>query len=166
MRKLLIITLVVVSSIVHGQIPEIKWQACFGTPEINRSYGITNTDNGYLLALGTTDGEGLPNYHGGGDIWLVETDTLGNLIWQKCYGGSDSDGPFKIVRENDFYYILAGTTSTDGDVQSANNGGIDYATQKMNEYKNKAGEILDTFPENEARVALHKLSDFTISRKS
>ena len=46
------------------------------------------------------------------------------------------------------------------------NGGIEYATNKMNEYIKKAEDILNTFPDNEARSALHELADFTINRKS
>ncbi len=45
------------------------------------------------------------------------------------------------------------------------NGGIDYATKKMIEYKEKALEILAQFPDNEAKTALLELVDYVISRK-
>jgi octaprenyl-diphosphate synthase len=44
------------------------------------------------------------------------------------------------------------------------NGGIDYATQKMMEYKHKALEILHSFPESEARKSLELLVNYTIER--
>lgn len=44
------------------------------------------------------------------------------------------------------------------------NGGIDYATQKMMEYKNSALEILHSFPESDARKSLELLINYTIDR--
>ena len=44
-------------------------------------------------------------------------------------------------------------------------GGIQYATDKMNEYNNKAKEILFQFPENETRKGLEQLVDYVITRK-
>ena len=43
-------------------------------------------------------------------------------------------------------------------------GGIDYATQKMIEYRDKAIEILYTFPESPARSALEELVRYTTDR--
>ncbi len=45
------------------------------------------------------------------------------------------------------------------------NGGLDYAKNRMEEYKEKALNILAEFPENEARNALHELVVFSIERK-
>jgi len=44
-------------------------------------------------------------------------------------------------------------------------GGIQYATDKMNEFYNKAKEILYLFPENESRKGLEQLVDFVKDRK-
>ena len=43
-------------------------------------------------------------------------------------------------------------------------GGIEYSVQKMNEYKDRALDILNEFPENEARLSLKKLALYTASR--
>lgn len=43
-------------------------------------------------------------------------------------------------------------------------GGIAYAVKKMEEFRDKALEILYTFPQNEARNALEALVHFTINR--
>jgi octaprenyl-diphosphate synthase len=45
------------------------------------------------------------------------------------------------------------------------NGGMEYATTKMHEYKEKAISILHEFQDNEARRALEKLIVFSIERK-
>jgi octaprenyl-diphosphate synthase len=44
-------------------------------------------------------------------------------------------------------------------------GGIQYASEKMLEFKNRAIELLREFQENEAREALEQLIEFTIERK-
>lgn len=44
-------------------------------------------------------------------------------------------------------------------------GGIQYATEKMLEFKNKSIDLLNEFPENQARQALELLIEFTIERK-
>ena len=43
-------------------------------------------------------------------------------------------------------------------------GGIEYTINKMNEYKNEALAILDSFEQNEAANSLRLLIDYTISR--
>lgn len=45
------------------------------------------------------------------------------------------------------------------------NGGLDYATQKMYEYRDKALEILSECPQNDANTSLVKLVNFVIERK-
>lgn len=44
-------------------------------------------------------------------------------------------------------------------------GGIDYAREKMNYFRDQAMSILNTFPENETRIALRDLVNYTIDRK-
>ncbi|NQY09610.1 MAG: polyprenyl synthetase family protein [Flavobacteriales bacterium] len=44
-------------------------------------------------------------------------------------------------------------------------GGIEYAEKKMHEYKDKALEVLMTFPESKARNSLEQLVLYTVNRK-
>ena len=44
-------------------------------------------------------------------------------------------------------------------------GGIEYATQKMQEYKNAALEFLSQFPESEFKTSLTQLVEFSVNRK-
>jgi hypothetical protein len=50
--------------------------------EFNRSHSVAQSFDGNYLFLGSTGGWGAIN----GDIALVKTDTLGNIIWTKLYG--------------------------------------------------------------------------------
>ena len=45
-------------------------------------------------------------------------------------------------------------------------GGIEYATQRMNEYKGKALEILSTLTKNDSNTSLQELVKFTTERKN
>ena len=45
-------------------------------------------------------------------------------------------------------------------------GGMDYCRSRMDEYKNKAIDLLHEFPENDARQALEQIIEFTILRKN
>ncbi|MBI1341389.1 MAG: polyprenyl synthetase family protein [Terrimonas sp.] len=47
----------------------------------------------------------------------------------------------------------------------AENGGIDYAVKKMNEYKNDAINILHSFPESPVRAGLEDLVSYVTDRK-
>ncbi len=45
------------------------------------------------------------------------------------------------------------------------NGGIDYTTTKMHDYKNKALAILENYPENEYKNSLLQMIDYVVERK-
>jgi hypothetical protein len=116
----------------YAQNLEIQWQNCFGDGDINNVSCIAPTSQGYLLGMQATE-SGPPNYHGNDDIWLIHIDSLGNKLWDKCYGGSEFETPFKIIRiSDDAYYIYASTNSNDGDVQSTNHGNTDAWIIKIN----------------------------------
>lgn len=48
----------------------------------------------------------------------------------------------------------------------ADGGGIDYAVEKMTQYRNEALEMLQELPDRPARESLKQLIDFTIQRKN
>jgi len=50
--------------------------------------------------------------------------------------------------------------------QVTEKGGIDYAVQKMTEYRNEALEMLQEMPDKPAKESLRQLIDFTIERKN
>ncbi len=120
------------------QVPKITWQQCYGSSDLDHTDCIIETDSGYLIGITLDEYEpGITNWHGLVDIWLIETDTIGNIIWEKCYGGSGGEGPQKLIKSTDNgYYIVGSTNSEDGDVQSYNHGGGDYWVIKLDSEKN------------------------------
>jgi hypothetical protein len=106
----------------------LVWQKCLGgtDDESSRSV-IETTDGGYLLAGYTWSDDGdVSGNHGSSDYWIVKIDNLGNLIWQKCFGGSEYDHAYSVIETSDGGYLVAGYSySNDGDV-SGNHGNSDY----------------------------------------
>ncbi len=116
-----------------AQIPEIIWQQCYGTATLDFTFGIAPTENGYMLAIEVESGEGITNYHGLDDIWIVKIDSTGSMLWEKCFGGSMYDTPRKIINiGNNEFYVFGITGSADGDVQSYNQGNGDLWVMKIN----------------------------------
>lgn len=106
----------------------IEWQQCFGA-----SYHVTfqNTlevADGYIIGGCAFAGDGAvegAGYHLGynnqgdqtADLWLRKIDFAGNLIWQKCYGGSGNDWPLQLLKTTDGNLVVFGQTqSRNGDV--------------------------------------------------
>ncbi len=103
-----------------SQYMDITWQQCFGGSDQEKAMDMVAMDNGYLI-LGYTysdDGD-VSNNHGSNDVWLVRIDSLGNLLWEKALGGSQSDGGASISKITDStFYILGGSLSNDGDISN------------------------------------------------
>jgi hypothetical protein len=77
------------------------------------------------------------------DALVVKMDSAGNTEWQKCYGGSHSEGLVDIEQTNDNGFIfLAGTNSNDGDVSGLHGpSGTEYNTDLWVVKLDNEGEI-------------------------
>ncbi len=106
----------------------IKWQRSFGGSDLDNGISIiSTTDGGFILISNTssTDGDVMSYMHGSSDVWIVKGDSMGNIEWEKCYGGSNSEGTGSIISTPDSGYIfVSATTSNDGDVSGLHNPGL------------------------------------------
>lgn len=77
-------------------------------------------DKGLIICGSSYSGDGdLNENKGENDFWIVKTDSAGNKIWSKSYGGSRRDYAQSIAVVPDGGYIVLGTSySKDGDVSS------------------------------------------------
>jgi len=118
MRNVLIIAFLFISVPIISQNMDITWQNCFGGTNQDYAMDIVESNNGYFVVGATNSSDGDISFnHGMGEGWLLSIDTLGNLLWERCYGGSDGEMFDKILSNNDStYYILGRSGSSDGDI--------------------------------------------------
>ena len=118
----------------------IQWQGCYGGTDVDYATDIVEADNGYLV-IGTVksnDGD-ISNNHGDWDIWIANIDSIGNLLWERCYGGSSNDSQGRIIKDFEGNYYFCGSVgSDDGDIQSGNHGDFDTWIVKID----ATGEII------------------------
>jgi DNA-binding MarR family transcriptional regulator len=84
---------------------ELQWKQEFSLHILN-SIVLTN-DGGFAIA-------GLYFGDAGIDMWLQKTDSNGNQLWNRTFGGLDSDSANSLIQTNDGGYVLAGNTQSFG----------------------------------------------------
>jgi gliding motility-associated-like protein len=118
---------------------DVIWQKMYGGSGGDYALSLSvTTDGGYFVAGLTSSNDGdVKGNHGSGDCWIIKIDGTGNLVWQKCLGGSGGDQATSIQSLADGGCIIAGVEdSKDGNV--TNNHGIgDYWLVKLD----KSGNI-------------------------
>jgi hypothetical protein len=97
----------------------ITWQKSLGCTYDDYASSVQQISNGGYIIAGESrlnDGDVTGN-HGSTDFWIVNLDSLGNLVWQKSFGGSIADNIYSIQETAEGEYVCVGSTySNDGDV--------------------------------------------------
>ncbi len=97
-----------------------EWHKCFGGTGTDTFNNAISLDDGYLICGNTSSNDGDltgSGWHGEKDIWLIRTDIFGNVLWQRCYGGTKREWPKKLFQTSDGGFIIFGDTeSNNGDV--------------------------------------------------
>lgn len=118
----------------------IIWQRLIGGSKNESIKFIQPTlDNGFLLAgiTSSDDGDIQSGNHGTFptlDYWIVKINELGEIEWERTYGGSEFDILRAVLKLDKGGYLLGGTTASDqGDIQSGNEGTFDFWVIKIDE---------------------------------
>jgi hypothetical protein len=93
----------------------VEWNRTYGAPtcmHLESGQSMVQTDDGGYALAGYLSHEGNPptDY----DLWLVKTDSTGNMQWNHTYGGADHDFAYSVVQTGDGEYVIAGYTDSYG----------------------------------------------------
>ncbi len=95
------------------------WQKSFGGTEIDIGYAIAATGDGKYIIIGdsrSADGD-ISEAKGNADLWMIQIDGQGNLLWKKSMGGTGFDTGRGIRKMQDDGFIITGNSrSNDIDV--------------------------------------------------
>ncbi|MEO8087477.1 MAG: T9SS type A sorting domain-containing protein [Bacteroidota bacterium] len=148
----------------------IQWENNYGGSNIELAEAIDQTkDGGYIIAGNTQSNDfDVTGYHGNVDYWIIKIDSTGNLIWQKCLGGSSYETSSSVHQTNDGGYIVGGVTlSNDGDVSGLHNnlGNFDFWVVKLDSMGNLQWQHCfgSDSPEEHCKVVISKDNKYVAS---
>lgn len=107
------------------------WDFTIGTQGLDFPNAIIQTsDMGFLVASGSMPTTGgnitcTPFNYEYSDIVLFKIDSLANIEWQRCIGGSDDESVKDIIEVEDGYILACNVYSGDGDMTGS---GFHYGT--------------------------------------
>lgn len=98
------------------------WTKTYGGSMYNCIYSISKTADGNYLLCGATNRIGNGTY----DAYLLKIDTMGNMLWEKGYGGAGLDYCYSCT-------VTASGAVIVGKTESFGSGGYDAYLFKINE---------------------------------
>lgn len=119
------------------------WDRDLGGYSNDELYSIMQTsDSGFILAglsYSGIGGDKTGTVWGAADYWIIKTDSSGNKLWDKDFGGTADDIPYTLQQTSDGGFIFGGVSSSgiSGDKTQATWGLSDYWTVKTDAFGNK-----------------------------
>ncbi len=111
----------------------VIWSRTYGGKGDDYGTAVQQTADGGYIIVGHTSSSG----EGGADLWLFKTDSVGNVIWTKTFGGREGDYGTGVQQNADGGYIVTGRTTSYGAggvdmwlIRTDGNGNVEGAVSK------------------------------------
>ena len=85
---------------------KMQWEKKFGGDKADKALRVQQTADGGYIIVGITASFGAGHW----DVYLLKTDSSGNLKWQRTFGTEKEDWGQSVLQTPDGGYILAGQT--------------------------------------------------------
>ncbi len=146
----------------------VQWQKNIGGSGFDQPMSIKKTaDGGYIVAIYSISGISgdkteANRGNGTGDYWLVKTDAVGNIQWQKTIGGSADDYATVVeVLPNSGGYLVGGYSNSpiSGEKTTASFGSYDFWVVRVDINGNPISDQTYGFNGDEILTSLQLTSD-------
>lgn len=118
---------------------EVIWDRRYDGLSLDIGYKVVQTNNdGYLIIAETYSGIGgtktSPEFSSQ-DVWIIRTDSEGNMLWDKTFGGHSFDDVMDVVALPNGHFLVGGTSQSNagGTRVEANRGFKDYWVWEIDE---------------------------------
>jgi hypothetical protein len=89
---------------------DMQWDKTYGAKGEDMAYSGQQISDGGYIAAGSTRSFGA----GMEDVWIVKTNSSGQMEWNKTQGGTGDDVAYSVQQTSDGGYIAAGYTNSSG----------------------------------------------------
>ncbi len=96
----------------------VLWTKVLGGSDEEHAIGMLKDENdGCIILASTSSNDGdISSNKGKSDIWLVNIDKEGEIVWEKTYGTSGNDRPIKLMKKsNGEIVVFTSAGAEDGD---------------------------------------------------
>ena len=107
---ILIFFSIVLTEKIFAQAPDVLWtKGYYGSDQDHGTYAQQTNDGGYIITGDTKSyGTGL------NDIWLIKTNSFGDTLWTKTFGGTEDDNASCVIETIYGGYLIFGETVSYG----------------------------------------------------
>jgi len=88
-----------------SSIGDVEWQRTYGRESYDEAYSIQQTSDGGYIIAGRTELMGAGRSM---DAWVLKLSSIGDVEWQRAYGGSGDEAARSIQETSDGGYFVAG----------------------------------------------------------
>ena len=84
------------------------WTKAYGGTGVEQGMYVQETSDGGYIITGFTISFGA----GGSDVYLIKTDSIGDTLWTRTFGGTSDDYGHSVYQATDGGYVIVGYTNS------------------------------------------------------